>query len=36
MLDAPILRDLKNYRLEGDMVIEGKLGSWDWIDEPRK
>ncbi len=33
MLDAPMLRELRNYRLEGDMVIEGKLGSWEWVEE---
>jgi diaminohydroxyphosphoribosylaminopyrimidine deaminase/5-amino-6-(5-phosphoribosylamino)uracil reductase len=33
MLDAPMLRELRNYRLEGDMVIEGKLGSWEWMEE---
>jgi diaminohydroxyphosphoribosylaminopyrimidine deaminase/5-amino-6-(5-phosphoribosylamino)uracil reductase len=34
VLDAPILRELHNYRVEGDMVVEGKLGSWEWIEEP--
>jgi diaminohydroxyphosphoribosylaminopyrimidine deaminase/5-amino-6-(5-phosphoribosylamino)uracil reductase len=35
ILDASILRDLRNYRIEGDLVVEGKLGSWDWAGEPR-
>jgi diaminohydroxyphosphoribosylaminopyrimidine deaminase/5-amino-6-(5-phosphoribosylamino)uracil reductase len=30
MLDALILRELSNYRLEGDVIVEGKLGSWEW------
>ncbi len=34
MLDAPMLRELRNYRVEGDMVVEGKLGSWEWAEEP--
>jgi hypothetical protein len=34
MLDAHVLRELHNYRLEGDLIIEGKLGSWDWVEEP--
>jgi diaminohydroxyphosphoribosylaminopyrimidine deaminase/5-amino-6-(5-phosphoribosylamino)uracil reductase len=34
MLDATILRDLRNYRVEGDVVIEGKLGRWEWAEEP--
>jgi len=34
MLDAPILRELRNYRVEGDIVVEGKLGSWEWAEEP--
>jgi diaminohydroxyphosphoribosylaminopyrimidine deaminase/5-amino-6-(5-phosphoribosylamino)uracil reductase len=34
MLDAPILRELRNYRLEGDLVVEGKLGGWDWMNQP--
>ena len=36
MLDAAILRELKNYRLEGDVVVEGKLGGWSWAEEPKK
>lgn len=36
MLDAMILRELRNYRLEGDLVIEGKLGSWEWAEESRQ
>jgi len=36
MLDAAILRALKNYRLEGDVVVEGKLGSWEWAEEPKQ
>jgi len=33
MLDAPILRELHNYRVEGDIVVEGKLGSWEWAED---
>ncbi len=33
MLDAPILRELHNYRVEGDIVVEGKLGRWEWAEE---
>ncbi len=36
MLDAAILRELKNYRLEGDVVVEGKIGSWEWAEAPKK
>ncbi|HOX08533.1 MAG TPA: bifunctional diaminohydroxyphosphoribosylaminopyrimidine deaminase/5-amino-6-(5-phosphoribosylamino)uracil reductase RibD [Planctomycetota bacterium] len=36
MLDAAILRSLKNYRLEGDVVVEGKIGSWEWAEPVKK
>jgi diaminohydroxyphosphoribosylaminopyrimidine deaminase/5-amino-6-(5-phosphoribosylamino)uracil reductase len=36
MLDAAILRELKNYRLEGDVVLEGKIGSWEWAEVGKK
>jgi diaminohydroxyphosphoribosylaminopyrimidine deaminase / 5-amino-6-(5-phosphoribosylamino)uracil reductase len=36
MLDAAILRELKNYRLEGDVVVEGKIGSWEWAEARNK
>jgi diaminohydroxyphosphoribosylaminopyrimidine deaminase/5-amino-6-(5-phosphoribosylamino)uracil reductase len=35
MLDALILRELRNYRLEGDVVVEGKIGSWEWASPSR-
>lgn len=30
ILDAPMLRDIRNYRVEEDIVVEAKLGPWDW------
>ena len=36
MLDAAILRELKNYRLEGDVIVEGKIGSWEWAEAGKK
>jgi diaminohydroxyphosphoribosylaminopyrimidine deaminase/5-amino-6-(5-phosphoribosylamino)uracil reductase len=36
MLDAAILRELKNYRLEGDVVVEGKIGCWEWAEAAKK
>lgn len=30
MIEAPILREIRTYRVEGDIVVEAKLGPWDW------
>ncbi len=33
MSDAHALRDIRTYRLEEDLVIEGKLGDWSWCEK---
>jgi diaminohydroxyphosphoribosylaminopyrimidine deaminase / 5-amino-6-(5-phosphoribosylamino)uracil reductase len=33
MSDAHVLRDIHNYRLGDDLVIEGKLGDWSWCEK---